>query len=231
MLFLLVNSFAQKKEIKSSDDYIILNKTIKKYFIAKKKRDSLYFTDISNFLKDSAQAKKIRRHKKRRKKLDTLHIKAIADKIIYKQFFEKDAKWKRNKYYKKHLHLLNNIFSKEEIEHYNKQLESNDYLWDENKISFEDLVFVNNGMRFTREEIDNLPEDKKMLELKKTFNLEGKLNLYTFSKPIYSINNNYALIAYEKGGTRILNIFEKLDDHWNFKYSINNNIIISRVGY
>ncbi len=55
--------------------------------------------------------------------------------------------------------------------------------------------------------------EKKYLELRKIYDLEKKLNLYTFSKPIYSLNKKDILIAYNSEGTNILNIFENLDSN------------------
>ncbi len=135
----------------------------------------------------------------------------------------------KNKYYKKYLTELNNIFSIDEVVNYNKQLESNFYLWDKSKINFKDRIFINNKIQFTRDEIKNLSKEKKKLELRKIYDLGKKLNLYIFSKPIYSINNKYVLIAYEREGTRILNIFERIDNNWKFKYSLNNNMFVDRI--
>ncbi len=219
--------FAQKKEIKSNEDYTILNNAIERYFIARKFSDSLFFN--SELFKEYPNHKKMERDIKRRKKRDTLYIKTVADKILYKQFLKEKAIWKRNRYYKKYLTKLDSIFSSDEVANYNKQLKNNFYLWNKNKINFKDRVYVNNKMQFTREEIKKLPKEKKNLELRKIYDLEKKLNLYTFSKPIYSIDNKYALIAYNSEGTNILNIYENLDSKWKFKLSLSNNLIISKV--
>ncbi len=80
-------------------------------------------------------------------------------------------------------------------------------------------------------EIKNLPYEKKNLELRKIYDLEKKLNLYTFSKPIYSIDKKYILIAYNSGGTNILNIYENLDTNWKLKFSLSNNYFVDRIRF
>ncbi len=221
--------FSQRKEIKSNDDYTVLNIAIEKYFIVKKFSDSLFFS--SELYKANPLHKKIKLNVKRRKKRDTLYIKAIADKIIYNQFLRENARWKRSRYNKKYLTELNIIFSIDEVANYNKQLEDNCYLWDKSNINFKDRVFVNDEIQLTREEIKNLPYEKKNLELRKIYDLEKRLNLYTFSKPIYSIDKKYILIAYNSGGTNILNIYENLDTNWKLKFSLSNNYFISKIRY
>lgn len=220
---------AQKKKIESKDDYSILNKAIEKYFIAKKKSDSLYGIDISAFLKDSAQAKIIRRHQKRRKKLDTLHINAIADKILYTQFLRENAHWKKNRYYKKFSTTLDSIFSTVEVANYCKQLKDNFYLWDTTNIKFKGRAFINNKVSLTREEIKKLPKEQQKTERKKIYALEKKLNLYTFSKPIYSRDRQHALIAYNSRGKNILHIFKKVNNYWQIEFTLQNNMIIDKI--
>ena len=225
--FFTLSVFSQKRMIKSNDDYILLNKTIMRHFIAKKKSDSIFIMNASPFLKDSVQAKKIRRYEKRRKKLDTLQIKIIADKGLYKQFLKKDAMWK--KVYKKHLKRLNRFFSAKEVANYNKQLKNNCYLWDSNRVSFKNRVFIIKDIKYTKEEIKKLPKKQKLIEQRKIDKLEKKLNLFTFSKPIYSLNRQYALIAYNNGGTNVLRIFKKINNRWQHDFTLNNDHFIDRV--
>ena len=220
---------AQKKEIKSKDDYLILNKTLEIHFAAKKKEDSLFFKDASRFLKDSVQRRKIESYIKRRKKQDTLYIKIIADKVLYKQFLRKNANWRKQKYTKKYLAKLNSIFTEKEITNFNKQLKSNCYLWDKLKIRFKNSVFINKEFSLTKDEIKKLSKEQNKIEQEKIASLERKLNLYTFSKPIYSLHKKYALIAYNRVGTNILHIFKKVNNGWVLEFTLNNNMFISKV--
>ncbi len=227
--FITFFSFSQKIEIELSEDYIIINRSLEQYFYMKHIRDSLFYN--SEITKKYIESKEIKRTIIRRKKRDTLYIKVIADKILYKQFLRENARWKRSRNYKKFLTELNVIFSIDEVANYNKQLEDNYYFWNKSNINFKDRVFVNDEIVLTREEIRNLPSEKKSLELRKIYDLEKRLNLYTFSKPIYSIDKKYILIAYNSGGTNILNIYEDLEAKWKLKFSLSNNYFISKIRY
>jgi len=229
VLFLLLfsaNGFSHQQEITAHDDYIILNKTIERYMMIKKFSDSLFYN--SAVYTENSSDKLIIREVKLRKKRDTLTINHIADNTMYKQYLHKDAHWKRAINDKTKLSFLEHVFSKDEIANYELQSDLS-YVWNKDNIHLNNRVVFNTDVQFSRAEIDDLPKSKKQVELNKIYNLEKNSNLYTFSKPIYSLDKNYAIISYQKEGTRILTIFEKLEDKWVYKNSINNNMFITRI--
>lgn len=226
-------SFSQKKEITTERDYTILNKTLEHYFHIKRYRDSLDLVDLKVLEKKSKNSKEVKRivkeDIKRIKKNDTVYIKIMADKFYYGQFLKKDASWKRKKEYYQFSEKLDSIFSENEVINYQKQLGDNLYFWNNEKINYKDRVFIINDLKFTRNEIKKMSEIERDKFNKKTALLEEKLNLYTFSKPIYSINKLYALIAYNRGGNNIIYIYKKTNKKWIIELVLSNNYLIDKL--
>ncbi len=226
-------SFSQKKEIKTENDYIILNNTLEHYFHVKHYRDSIHLIDLKILEEKSKNSKEVKRivkeDIKRIKKNDTVYIKIIADKFYYNQFFKKNARWRKDKVYNQFSEKLDTIFSENEVNNYQKQLENNFYLWANEKINYKDRVFIINDLTFTRNEIIKMSEIERDKYNKKTDLLEEELNLYTFSKPIYSIDKAYALIAYNSGGTNNLYIYKKTNKKWLLELVLSNNYFIDKI--
>ncbi len=220
--FISFYSFSQKKEIKAERDYIILNKSLEHYFYGKHIRDSLFYN--SETTKKYIESKEVKRAIIKRGKLDTIYIKYIADKVLYKMFLEENAKWKREKRYKKFSNDLEIIFSDDEVKYYLNQLESNHYLWNEDKIDFKDRVFVVKKFNYTREEAKLMGIVEKD-QLGRTL-IQRTNRYFTFSKPIYSKNNNTALIAYSYNANFILYIYEKVNKKWVFKLVLSKSYFI-----
>lgn len=214
--------FAQKIEIKTKSDYIILNKSLEQYFNGKRIRDSLFYN--SETTKKYIESKEVRHDIIRRKKLDTIYIKYIADKVLYKMFLKENAKWRREKRYKKFSNDLEIIFSDDEVKHYLKQLKNNHYLWSEDKIDFKDHVFVVKKFNYNREDA-KLRGIVEKDQLGRTL-IQRTNRYFTFSKPIYSKNNKIALMAYQYNANFILYIYEKVDKEWVFKIVLSESYFI-----
>ena len=227
--FISLVGFSQKTQIKAEEDYTLLNKSLIKYFEVKHFSDSLFFN--SEFYLKNANHKKTIRDVKFRKSLDTIFLKAIADKLLYRRFLEEDAKWKREKRYNKFSAFLDQVFSKDEVEHYKKQIEDNFYLWNEDKIGFSDYVFVEEDFELTREELKSLNKKTTTFELE--YQSKSKKfvrhRLFTFSKPIYSRDHKIALISYNYGGNNLLYMYKKVNNQWFFKLAISENWFIDHI--
>ena len=83
--FVCLQSFSQKKEsIKSTVDYLILNKSIDRFFFSKHKKDSIDLADlvlIEGKIPNNIEIKKSIKRAKKEIKNDTIDIKAIAKKL------------------------------------------------------------------------------------------------------------------------------------------------------
>lgn len=88
--------FSQKKTITKKSDYKLLNKTLSIYFKNKSISDSLFYN--SQLYKEHKKERTTQRAIKRRKKKDTLFLKAEIDNTIYRQFFNKPKKWSNKKF-------------------------------------------------------------------------------------------------------------------------------------
>lgn len=235
LLFISLHSFSQKKEIiKNSDDYVILNKTIERFSFYKYKRDSIELVDlmlIEKEIPNNIEIQKSIKEVKKEIKNDTIYIKAIADKILYKTFFSKKAKWKKEKKrYKKYTKDLEIIFYKEE-DYYLAQLEDNNYLWDIKKIESVNQVFIKEMFKYTRDEIKSLKKEDKLQEIEKLsmFNKSIGHQLFIFSKPIYSKDEKISLISYQYLGNNILYIFEKKDKKWEIKLVLSYTYMVDYI--
>lgn len=226
-LMYTVSSTGQNYEIQSIDDYSILNKSIERYFYSRAINDSLFFN--SDLYKENSENKEVIRAVKMRKKLDTLYIELTSDKINYERFLKNDARWKREKWFKKFKPYLDSIFSEKEVTNYKKQLEDNNYFWSENKIDFKDHVFVINELVHSRKEISEMSQTKKDSLLRENSKLTKHKNVYTFSKPIFSIDKNIGLIAYSNIANNVLLIYEKKDNNWYFKHLLSENYFIDKI--
>ena len=228
-IFISLHSFSQKKEIiKNSDDYNILNKTIDRFFYFKHERDSIELVDlmlIEKKVPNNIEIQKSIKEAKEEIKNDTIYIKAIADKIMYKTFFSKKARWKiEKKRYKKVAEDLEVIFSLNEMEYYQEQVEDNIYLWRAKKINSKGRVFIEQKYNYTREEaiIRGIIERDKLGRVL----IQRTNHYFTFSKPIYSKNRNIALIAYNFNANYILYIFERINNEWVFKLVLSESYLI-----
>ncbi|MCB0486608.1 MAG: hypothetical protein KDC47_10470, partial [Flavobacteriaceae bacterium] len=201
-----LSCYSQKRQI-VENDYILLNKSIYMYFENKKISDSIFYI-FNNSLDSLTPLHKIELIK--RDLLDTIFLDEKADKKrLYVNFLKENAHWKREKRYQKYMNQLDSIFSKKELENYKNQLSENLYTWDDAKICPQQKVFVLNKSDLQKNKVDiklsNVKSYEEYYRLNTKFFIRDRL--FTFSKPIYSIKKNTALIAYHYGGNYFLYIF------------------------
>lgn len=88
-------------------------------------------------------------------------------------------------------------------------------------------------MVHTREEIFKMSRASKDSLLRENSKLTKHKNVYTFSKPIFSIDNNIALITYSGSTNNIANsvllIYEKKEKKWYFKHLLSENGYVDRL--
>ncbi|WP_162497594.1 hypothetical protein [Aureibaculum marinum] len=195
--------------------------------MSKKIRDSIFLS--SDLYKEHPNHRVNKSQLKIRRALDTIYLKKIADKLFYQNFLKNDAHWKREKRHKKIKHQLDSIFSEAEVVNYKKLLDDNNYVWNPDKIDFKDRVFMVDELIYTKKEMDKFAIDKKDSSNLKIRKFNKKNNLFVFSKPLYSLNKNTALIVYTYSGNYVLLIFDKKGKNWQFKHKLSESYFISKI--
>lgn len=122
---------------------------------------------------------------KNRFKLDTIYLKFQSSQRVFDRFFDNPL-WDRQNRSEEDLEYFSSIFSPRRVASYKNQLTQESIVWDINKIKTTYPVVV-------VDDHSNIQDDK----------------LFTFSKPIYSLDGKNILMTYQKNGHFVLFIFER----------------------